>query len=489
MIRVTILSLIVSFLVVYAWKDWFKALCGLIILTGVLEHPDMPKQLMGISGLNLWNILFLSVCLSWVRAKRIEQLDLSFPPNIRRYLLFYIVVVVVGVVRLMTDDSGVLAFATLQGEPIPTATQYLSEYLINTIKFAFPCLLIYSGCRSKSRVYVATGSILAMYVVLALLTIKAVKFGVFTMSGDALQSRAHRVLPDNVGFHRVNLSMMFSGAAWALFACREMISNKRTRLLLLYLSVITVLAMASTGGRMGYVTWGALSVVLILTRWRKLMLAIPLVAIAVLIYMPSVIERMAFGLSDDQYAAATPHLSDSDVGLYQMTSGRSLAWPLVLEKIQEAPLLGHGREAMINSGITMETYHRFGQYDTFSHPHNAYLQWILDNGLVGFLPLFLFYLAIIRCSFSLFRDRSNGISAAVGGICLSLVGALLIASFGSQSFYPREGSIGMWCAIGLMLRVYVERARLLEEGNKQFLDENSDTKKHNPDILATIRAR
>jgi hypothetical protein len=53
---------------------------------------------------------------------------------------------------------------------------------------------------------------------------------------------------------------------------------------------------------------------------------------------------------------------------------------------------------------------------------------------------------------------------AAGGMTLALVGALLTAGFGSQTFYPREGSVGMWCAIGLLLRVERERSRALAEG-------------------------
>jgi hypothetical protein len=32
---------------------------------------------------------------------------------------------------------------------------------------------------------------------------------------------------------------------------------------------------------------------------------------------------------------------------------------------------------------------------------------------------------------------------------------------GSQTFYPVEGTVGMWCAIGLMLRVSVNRSQAL----------------------------
>jgi hypothetical protein len=45
--------------------------------------------------------------------------------------------------------------------------------------------------------------------------------------------------------------------------------------------------------------------------------------------------------------------------------------------------------------------------------------------------------------------------------------ALLFAAMGSQTFYPREGAVGMWCAIGLMLRVYVQRARRQAQPSSQ----------------------
>jgi hypothetical protein len=50
----------------------------------------------------------------------------------------------------------------------------------------------------------------------------------------------------------------------------------------------------------------------------------------------------------------------------------------------------------------------------------------------------------------------------------ALVLALLIAGMGSQTFYPREGALGIWAAIGITLRVWVERARALETGRPLF---------------------
>jgi hypothetical protein len=52
----------------------------------------------------------------------------------------------------------------------------------------------------------------------------------------------------------------------------------------------------------------------------------------------------------------------------------------------------------------------------------------------------------------------------LGILALALVLALLVAAMGSQTFYPREGSVGMWAAIGVMLRVSVEKRKALEGG-------------------------
>ena len=55
---------------------------------------------------------------------------------------------------------------------------------------------------------------------------------------------------------------------------------------------------------------------------------------------------------------------------------------------------------------------------------------------------------------------------------LALLLALLIASFGAQTLYPREGVVGMWAAIGVAMRVSVERAaQAMGRRNGARLDE------------------
>jgi hypothetical protein len=49
--------------------------------------------------------------------------------------------------------------------------------------------------------------------------------------------------------------------------------------------------------------------------------------------------------------------------------------------------------------------------------------------------------------------------------------ALMIGAFGGQTFYPREGAVGMWAAIGLLLRIHVNSLYAQDTGVPVFPDE------------------
>jgi hypothetical protein len=97
--------------------------------------------------------------------------------------------------------------------------------------------------------------------------------------------------------------------------------------------------------------------------------------------------------------------------------------------------------------------------ESFPHPHNAYLETLFDGGWVGFFCIIPFYLVALFHGFRLFLDSRSPYFVAAGGAVCALVLALLVSAMGSQTFYPREGSVGMWCAFGLAFRTLVERKR------------------------------
>jgi O-antigen ligase len=452
MIRLALLLLYVVSLALYAIKDWYVALCGLIALTAVVEHPDMPKTLFGVQGLNPWNILLLVVVIAWLASRRRERLVWDMPRGVNVLLLSYLGVVIVGFLRMMADRTR-----------LPESTGSLvSEYLVNTVKWVIPGLLLYDGCRSRRRFLLGLAALTAIYVLLAVQVIKWMPIATLG-GGEELASRSLKILMNEVGYHRVNLSVILAGGSWAVLAAAGLARGFGTRAVILFAALAVTYAQALTGGRAGYVTWIAVGLLLGMVRWRRYLLALPLVVAAVLALVPAARERMLQGFTPETRDAsrnvATEERDPDAPDDYTITAGRTLIWPYVVDKIIEAPLFGYGREAMRRTGLAAFLLEELGE--SFPHPHNAYLQWLLDNGVVGFLLTMPFYGTVIVLAFSLFRDSRSPVFVAAGGAALALVLALLLGAVGSQTFYPREGAVGMWAAIGLMLRVSVQRPRAI----------------------------
>jgi O-antigen ligase len=442
MIRLTALWIAVFAVGIYTWKDWFRGLCGLVLLLGILEYPDVPRSMFGVPGLNFFNLLLVNVVFAWLAQRRHEGLKWDMPPLFSSLLVVYLFLIVIGWLRLFRDP------AYLED----SRTQLVVEYLFNTIKWTIPGLLFFDGCRSRDRLLWATFSFLGALVFLGLMTIKIMPLGSVLMDGGDLQKLALKLTVSRIGYHRVTLSMMLAGASWGLIAARPLFDDKRLRFGLVLTAVAILYAMALTGGRGGYVTWCIIGFIVGVLRWRKVFLAMPVVALAVVLLMPGVVQRMMDGIITDPYNSET-------VNEYEASAGRTAIWPVVIAKIKKEPLIGYGRQGMWRTGTVAYLFTVMNE--DFGHPHNAYLEWILDNGLLGFIPVILFYLLILYKAFQLFLEKRSAACSAAGGVACALVLALMVAGMTSQSFYPIEGTVEMWCAMGLMLRLSVERARAL----------------------------
>ena len=446
-LRIAVLTLIVAFLAGYAWKNWFNALLGGIVLFAFLQHPDMPRSLAGVPGLNLWNLLFLSITVAWLTQREEEGNEWDFPVGVKAALWLYVTVLVIAFVRAFVDPS-----PYYEG----TRTDLLLDYLVNPLKFLLPGLMLYDGCRTRNRVFAALAAVLSVYLILALLAIRSMGLHFDLSSGKELSDRAARRLVKDLGYHRVDLSMMLSGAGWAVIAFSFYFKRWAFRLVLWGTAGIILMGQAVTGGRAGYATWGIIGLILCLLRWRKLLPLIPLAVTVVVIFAPAVRERMlqGFGKTERGFVSNT---DDNEI-----TAGRTLVWPLVIEKIGKSPLIGYGRNAMQRIGLRAWALDYLN--DEFSHPHNAYLEYLLDNGILGFLCGMPIYGLQLRRSYQLFLDRSDVLFEVAGGISLALLMALLIAAVGAQTFYPREGVVPMWAALAVALRVWVQRENAMNGG-------------------------
>lgn len=436
MIRYTLLALFIAGLIRYAWqRDWCKSLCGLVAMLAVLERPDMPKAMFGLNGLNPFNFALLGIGVGWVRARRREPNSWDVPMGLTVLLGLYVLITIVSTTRLFLDPSYLVIWQRPDLE-VRTMGSLIGDYGVNTFKWLLPPALLLHGCRTEERYRWVIFGVLGMYAVLALLVIRQMPLG-YLLDGEALQQRAANILQRRVGYHRVDLATMFSGAAWAMLAARPLFESKRFQMALVGLFGITTLGLALTGGRTGYATWVAVGLVMAVLKWRKHLLLAPVLLIAVLIVAPAVPQRLLQGLTGGTNEAL-------------VTSGRNMVWPFVIDKIRQAPFTGFGRQAWVRTNLRLHVTEITGE--NFGHPHNAYLEFTLDNGLIGLAILVPLLLLVIWRSVWMFRSPHPTISAA-GGVSLAMTLSYMIASLGAETFYPREGAVGMWCFIALSTRV------------------------------------
>lgn len=432
--RVYALYAVVTFFTFYAWRNWFRACCVLVLLLAIFEHPDSPKNIAGIQGLNPWNVLFISVMLAALFRRRAERRTWDLSSGVSFMLWAYAGVVFVSTLRLWFDRSSMpLNF---------TSGKIISDYFINTFKWVALGLLLFDACRTPARVRMMLICTLGVFFLLAVQVIRWMPLSSLTMSGDDLQLRSLKILLNEIGYHRVNLSMMLSGASWACLAMVPLLESRKAKTFAFFSFLMIAFGQALTGGRMGYVTWGVLGMVFGFLRHRKYMLLMPLAITLIVLVLPSVRDRMIQGLGMGEKQVAD---------VYDVTSGRTLIWPLVIDEIVTAPIIGHGRQAMRRTGLS----HRLSVFfdENFGHPHNAYLELLFDNGVIGFLLVMPFYAYIVWTALVLYRRSTDPLERAVAGVAAALTLAFLVAGLGSQTFYPREGAVGMWIAIFLFLRV------------------------------------
>jgi len=443
-LRVLTAIVCVLFLMGYAWSPgwrawrpgWLFSTCCAVTMMAVLEHPDMPRSI-GVPGVNLWNLLVINNLLAWLALRQAEGYAWDLPSQVTTRGLLFCAVMLVAFLRTLIGDA---LLAPLHG------FDAFAAYFINCFKWFIPGVILFDGCRSEEQARRALLPILGTYVLIALLTIKTMHVGGFG-SGADLSYRAGKLLGLEVGYHRIDISMMLAGATWAIYCCAGLFAAVWQRVMVWGICGVTLLGQALTGGRMGYVAFVGIGVLFALVKWRKLLLLGPVCLLALVALVPSVRERMLMGFGGRQGAIVVQQDAD------EITAGRVNIWPLTIERIKERPLFGWGRAGFQLAGIQQRALAELGE--DWPHPHNAYLEYLLDSGIVGMLLTLPIYATMVIWALQLLR-KPEAFPTAVGGAAFSLFMSLLFACMGAQTLYTRESVVMMWALGGLLIRCWLE---------------------------------
>lgn len=438
MIRLSLLALFVLFLCVYAWRDWFVSLCGLILLTVLSQHHDMPEGIGGIPGLKVWNMVFAMTVLACIAKERRTLTKL--PARLVMMILGYVGVLVIGGGRALFDLD-VIALRSYRY----TYVSLFFDLIANPLKYVSVGVLMYVGCRSRRRVWLAIQTLLLFGFLHALMMYKTMKGTIFTGNYED----ARRMTDKMIGLHANDLAGLLTFCLWGCIILAIKTTGK-WRWLAVAAAVAVIPTIVGCHSRSAYLANIVLALTLGVVRWRRLLVLFPAVAFAGVLIFPQIVTRLTMGFDE------TADVAGGGQDWNAVTAGRTLnLWEPTIGQIMQSPVWGHGRFAIYRSEVYYVILEREGQVP--SHPHNSYLEFLLDSGIVGLVMGIGPFVAIGMIALGLFRSSGDPLIEIVGGVALVAVINAMALSMSSNFLYPKESMLWLFGSCGMVLRVWALR--------------------------------
>ena len=438
------LGLVFLFLVAMSLSDSKYIISLAILLLPLSTAQFMPREIMGITGLNPFNVtLVLGATLILFRYL-INSHTLRMPSPSRAFWLYLGAMVFATLHGTTHVDDIPGYFKMLQIISFDSATGYVGEVLFKPLLVLATAFLLAIGIRNSRRQNFYLVPLFLSSVLLPLTVIVDV-----VRSGEGLSAMVVGGASFS-GMHANELGLMFNMAlALALF-CLFGQRGRAAKWLLIINVAILMLGILLTFSRGAYLGFLVVLTYFLYRRgsFRMMFLAFLLVPLAILLTPLAVFERAATGVGSGDVDAISAGRVDE-------------IWRPLLPDIASSIVLGRGLSSVLWSEPARSN--DFFMSGRIGHPHSAYLGLVLDFGIVGALIVLGFFLHLWKLFQSLaslhpvpiWRDFFQGASACV------LV--LLVQGVTDDRFTPTVEQCYLWLAYGLALG-FVTRYRRRNPG-------------------------
>jgi len=426
--------------ILYAFRDWFVSLCALIVFTALTDYPGLPNPL-ETKGINHWSVMLAAVTLAWALDRLIRPRSWSIPRGWIVALGMYLLVELIGVARLCVNLDAFKERAAILN---PAYSYYsvravIVDIVYSPMRYTLLGFLLFDGIRTRRHMLLGLIAVLAAVFVYAWIVNKEVPLS--GLVGGGMEYR--RRIGKWTGRNPNDLARVFVAAFWIGVALLQLrVGSSKLRTAALFGIAFVMLALAHTnsrGGYLGFVTTGLVLSVM-LRSWRTLAV-LSCILVAVIVFAPGITGRMLMGVD-------TSGEGQHDMGT--LTAGRDVIWPAALEGISAAPLVGYGVHGYVMSPAILVSISNGGGE---LHPHNAYLEALLDHGVLlcsGRLAPFVYMLV---CGAAIVSRRSDPVCRLIGVTALAWGVATLSTGLTGQHWGFTENLFTFWCVTGLTARV------------------------------------
>jgi O-antigen ligase len=411
----------------------------LLLMLPMSPSELFPRTLMQVPGLNPLNLMVAATVGSYVVAGRLRPAG----PILRQPLVWlYVVPMCVAALIGMPHLREIPYVVTPEGSPLAqfaSERQYLIVELAKGIVIVAIALMI-GAAAARSRK--PEGFILAVAV--SAWFIALIQIGFVLLMGMPL---AEMATPDArnfyapMGMHANGLGRLhLSALALLLFAWADS-RQPRMRLFLMLTIGVVALALVLTFSRASIAGAGLVGALFLVWKFnvRSLSLAILGGACFAVVAGAAIWARVTMGIGEGANAVSAGRIDG--------------IWLPLLPELWRSPLWGHGLNSVLWS-FPMQN----GSMLPVGHPHSAYLEALLDMGLIGTALFAAYFVHVWKGFRAVSKDTtlSPEMRAFFQGATACLCAFFFTCLVGG-SFRPEPEVAYLWIAIGLMYGMLARR--------------------------------
>jgi len=435
-----LIGLYVAVSLVGAVAVLFDFRAGAVLLAMMLPvSPSelFPRTMMGIGGLNPLNLLLAATVVSYVIFGRLRPAGPALP---RPVLWLYLVPLAVAAVIGMPHVHEVPAFFYDTGSiQFTNERQYLIVTLVKMVVVVAIGLMVGAAiARSeKPERFIVAIAISAWLIAL-------VQLGFVISQGvplAAMASAEARMFYSPMGVHANTLGRVHLGALALLLFVWSDSRDPRMKLFLLVTLAVVGLALVLTFSRAAIGAAGLVGALFLMWKFNLRNLGLALIGLLLIATVAgeAVYSRAMLGFGESADAVSAGRLEG--------------IWAPLLPELWKSPIWGNGLSSVMWSFPMVN-----GAMLPVSHPHNAYLEAMLDMGIVGLVLLLAYFAHVWRGFRKLARDASLSpeMRALFQGATALLI-AFFVTGMAGGSLRPEPDSPYLWIAIGCMYGMLARR--------------------------------
>jgi O-antigen ligase len=422
---------------IFILRDFRIGVVLLILLLPISRSTVFPHEMLGITGLNPLNLLLLGTLAACLLRGLSDGGLQRFVP--RPLLWLYVVPILIAGVLGSRHVGDIPPFLFIKLVEYDSVAGYFRDVVIKPLSLVVYALLVGAAVSRSEKPEKFLGPMLiSTWVMVALVFVFVLLSGISLRSLAASESREFL---SALGMHANELGRLYAFAyALLLFIWVES-KSPWFRLALLGSMGLVVVALVLTFSRGAFLGFVVINMLFLL--WRrnaKTLILFGVVAACVLLLLPeAVYDRVSTGFGNG-----------AESGENALSAGRiDHIWLPLLPEIPRSPIYGQG----LGSILWSEPMRRGAGVAILAvgHPHNAYLQALLDMGVVGLILLCAYFAHVWKGFRALSADPA--LSATLRGFYLGAaagLASLLISYTTDSSLTPGPEQAFLWLAIGMM---------------------------------------